>query len=114
MTKAAIIHRDDDSHDIFMPASGSATFMKCAGIDGSPVARAVARSTEPPVMAPQAGKSAFLRRLVHPMPRTMAVTLEPSADGRSEYAAFFESLGATPNRFVLGDKTRNLLVAGDI
>lgn len=107
-------HRDDDGRDIVMPASGSATFMKCTGIDGSPVARAVARSTEPPVMARRAGKSALLRKLVHPMPRTMAVTLEPSAGGRSEYAAFFESLGATPNRFVLGDKTRNLLVTGAI
>jgi hypothetical protein len=112
MTESAATYRDSAGRDICMPASGEAMMKKCAGIDASPVARAVVQSAEPPVMTPRAGKSALLRELLHPLPRIMAVTLEPSADGRGEYAAFFDSLDGTPNRFVLGDKTRNLLEAG--
>lgn len=112
MTESAATHRDSASRDICMPASGRAMMMKCAGTDASPVAQAVAQSTEPPVMTPRAGKTVLLHELLNPVPRIMAVTLEPSADGWSKDAEYFDSLEGTPNRFVLGDKTVNLLDAG--
>lgn len=91
------------------PASGRAMLMRCAGIDGSPITHALAHSTEPPVLTRAAGKSAALRRLMHPHRRPVAMRLGMPADGGSEYAAFVESLGAVPIRLDRGGRPLNLL-----
>lgn len=93
---------------------GPGRFTRCFGIDGSQLARAAARSAEPPSLTRSVGKSATLRTLASRHRRPITVTRMASADGGSKYAAFAESLGSERIQFPRVDRRINLLTERDI